>query len=75
MNDVLKKGVTAVTAVMFLISALAVFAADEELQPRIYIQKMRHDFGEVFEKASFEHSFIVRNQGKADLLIENVKPG
>lgn len=43
-------------------------------KPSIEIPRMRQDFGEVFERAKYEYSFVVRNRGKADLVIEDVKP-
>jgi hypothetical protein len=43
--------------------------------PSMELPKMRHDFGEVFERPKFEASFVVRNRGKADLIISDVKPG
>lgn len=75
MNRIVKTTVTTLLAVALLTSAFAVFAEEEELQPRLYIPQMRHDFGEVFETEIFSHDFVVRNRGKADLLIEKVKPG
>jgi len=44
-------------------------------RPIIEIPKMRQDFGEVFERPKFEYSFAVKNRGKADLVISEVKPG
>jgi hypothetical protein len=44
-------------------------------KPVIEIPKMKHDFGEVFEREKYEYTFIVRNRGNADLVIEDVKPG
>ena len=61
--------------------ALAVFSmaagvvAQDDLQPEIFLPQIRHDFGKVFEQETYEHDFIVQNRGKADLVIERVKPG
>jgi hypothetical protein len=44
-------------------------------RPIIEIPKMRQDFGEVFEREKFEYTFAVKNRGKADLIISDVKPG
>lgn len=44
-------------------------------QPMIEIPKMRVDFGSVFQRDKYEATFVVRNHGKADLVIEDVKPG
>jgi len=44
-------------------------------KPVIEIPKMSYDFGEIFEQEKYEYSFVVRNRGTADLMIEDVKPG
>jgi len=44
-------------------------------RPIIEIPKMRQDFGDVFERDKFEYTFVVKNRGKADLVISDVKPG
>lgn len=49
--------------------------AQDDLTPKIHLPQIRHDFGKVFEQEKFEHDFIVKNTGKADLVIEKVKPG
>jgi hypothetical protein len=49
--------------------------AAAENKPAIEIPRMRQDFGDVFERAKYEYSFVVRNRGTADLVIEDVKPG
>jgi len=50
-------------------------AKTEGNQPEIFISKLRHDFGTVFEIETFKHEFMIRNKGKADLVINRVKPG
>jgi hypothetical protein len=47
----------------------------QEPAPKIVAPKLRHDFGVVFERENYEYSFPVRNQGKADLVIDKVEPG
>ena len=44
-------------------------------EPKLVIESFTHDFGEVKSGAPLQFSFIVKNQGKADLLIKNVAPG
>ncbi len=44
-------------------------------RPIIESPKVRQDFGEVYERPKFEYSFVVKNRGKADLVISEVKPG
>jgi hypothetical protein len=39
------------------------------------IPEMTHDFGEVMEGDSVIHEFKVRNTGKSDLEINQVRPG
>jgi len=69
-----KIGVTILTAALVLLVNLATTMAQEP-QPEMVIPKMRHDFGQVFEQESYEYTFVVQNKGKADLVIESVKPG
>lgn len=63
-----------VLAVLSMISGPRVLAQDE-LKPKIYLPEIRYDFGKVFEQEKYEHDFVVQNRGKADLIIEKVKPG
>jgi hypothetical protein len=74
MNRLVKTGVFSVAVLAFLVMGLAAAFA-EELQPSIHIPKMRHDYGTVFEQETYEYTFIVQNRGKADLVIDDVKPG
>jgi hypothetical protein len=46
-----------------------------ENQPAIMIEQKMFDAGEVWEGDVVNHSFIVKNTGKAELNISNVKPG
>jgi len=46
-----------------------------ENQPEIYIEKAKHDAGEVYEGSEIVHSFIVKNKGQGELRIARVKPG
>jgi hypothetical protein len=69
------KGVVfALVATAMLLGILAAALAEEQ-QPEIVIPKMRHDFGSVYEQETYEYHFVVRNKGKADLVIDDVKPG
>jgi len=61
--------------VLLLLTVLVWPTLAQDLQPTIVIPKIRHDFGSVFEMEKYEYDFVVRNTGKADLLIEEVKPG
>ena len=70
----MRKTLLAIALEALMIVPAAAFA-QEPLQPKIYIQKMRHDFGKTYERETFEYTFIVKNRGQADLVIDNVKPG
>ncbi len=47
----------------------------DERRPIAEFSEFEFDFGEVFESAEYRHIFKIRNKGKSDLLIEDVKPG
>ena len=61
--------------VMVLLMPAALTLAQDEAQPAILIEEMRHDMGEVFESDFYKYAFIVKNVGEADLHIKSVKPG
>lgn len=42
--------------------------------PILVIDSFTHDFGEVKPGTTLRYAFKVKNQGKADLLINNVAP-
>lgn len=44
-------------------------------RPVMEVPRLNYDFGETFHLASYGYSFVVRNRGNADLIIEDVKPG
>lgn len=60
---------------VLLVLAGAIGAQNSGPQPVAEFKETNFDFGEVFEQAEYRHIFIVKNTGKADLLIESVKPG
>ena len=68
----MKRIVFAIALVAFLAAS---FAHAEDPAPVIFVPKMHHEFGKVFEQETYKYSFVVRNRGKADLFIDNVKPG
>lgn len=49
--------------------------ANQENQPALYIKELNQDIGTVYESDNYIFNFIVKNTGKADLVIESVKPG
>jgi hypothetical protein len=43
--------------------------------PKLVIDSFTHDFGEVKAGTPLNYSFVVKNQGNANLEIKNVAPG
>lgn len=50
-------------------------AAPSGAAPLMVIDSFTHDFGEVKAGTPLRYTFKVKNQGKADLLINSVSPG
>jgi hypothetical protein len=46
-----------------------------ESKPVAFIENDSYDFGEVFEGTDVTHVFIIKNNGNADLEIQNAKAG
>jgi hypothetical protein len=62
-------------ALAFATTALAQGGPAPNGEPKLSIKSFTHDFGEVKSGTPLQHSFIVKNEGKADLLIKSVAPG
>jgi hypothetical protein len=65
---------------LFLVLTFAAVSMAQEKpaqngEPKLVIESFTHDFGEVKSGAPLEYSFVIKNQGKADLLIKSVAPG
>lgn len=76
--------ILALTAVFSIFAGPVARAQDKKAQddksqnenkPEIFLPELRYDFGKVFEQEKYEHDFVVKNRGKADLVIDRVKPG
>lgn len=50
-------------------------SAPSDGAPVMVIESFTHDFGEVNSGTPLRYAFKVKNQGKADLLINSVSPG
>lgn len=70
----LMTGLTLICVLAVLLPAASASAQDEA-QPSILIEEMRHDMGEVFEQDFYKYAFKIKNVGEAELQIKNVKPG
>ena len=62
---------TAFVAVAFLVFSVS---AQEHKNPSASFETMQKDLGEVYESDKYNHTFIVKNVGGADLEIKRVKP-
>jgi hypothetical protein len=67
---------TCLVGLVVLVS-LSGFAADtgQEGKPSLSLSSTEHDFGQVREGKILSHDFKVRNTGKAELQIIEVRPG
>ena len=61
--------------VLVLIPSLAAASEETVNQPVLFMEKLVYDLGQIFEQPNYIYKFKVANRGKADLLIEDVKPG
>ena len=43
--------------------------------PRLEVDSLEQDYGEVTKGEKIVHSFIIRNQGEGELIIKKAKPG
>jgi hypothetical protein len=61
-----------------LVLALASAAASQDNKPadapKLVMDSFQHDFGEIKSGTALNYTFIVKNQGKANLEIRNVAP-
>jgi len=80
------KAILAMALVALLVVAAAARTKQSQNQPNgggatsgaaplMVIDSLTHDFGEVKAGTPLRFIFKVKNQGKADLLINNVSPG
>jgi len=78
----------AISAIAFIVLFVVAVAAQQKQSPHqpdagngsgsaplMVIDSFTHDFGEVKAGTPLRYVFKVKNQGKADLLINNVSPG
>jgi Spy/CpxP family protein refolding chaperone len=66
------KSLFALAALLLLASAA--FAQGSADAPKLVIKSKEHNLGEVKKGTQAQHTFVFKNEGKADLLIKNVAP-
>lgn len=76
-REVIFSGCLALAVVLFFALGRAAGAADtgQEGKPSLSLSSTEHDFGQVREGKILSHDFKVRNTGKAELQIIEVRPG
>jgi hypothetical protein len=55
--------------------AMAEKGESSEGAPKLVISEKIHDLGRIYEPEKYEHTFIIKNTGTADLVIDRVQPG
>ena len=64
-----------VLLITILLVSMATAGDETTNQPVLFMETLVNDLGNIFEQKTYKFTFKVMNKGKADLLIENVKPG
>jgi len=44
-------------------------------RPKIVVDSVLHNYGEVMRGEKVSHAFVIKNQGKGTLIIKKAKPG
>ena len=57
-----------------LLTVTAFAQAKTTAEPKLVLDSAAHDFGKVTEGAEIAHTFKIKNEGAAELLIKNVSP-
>lgn len=60
--------------ILSLLLGLTFSASAQEKMPKLVLETSKHDFGRVKEGAKISHTFTLKNEGTADLMIESVAP-
>lgn len=65
---------SALTALFLTLVSTASFAQSENPAPKISLAQTEHEFGKVKEGDKVTHTFKIKNEGTAELVIHNVSP-
>lgn len=58
--------------VLLLLLTIPTIAQDKA--PKLVVEAFEYDFGKVKENVKTSHTFTLKNEGTADVVIENVAP-
>lgn len=74
-GSIIAKGLPALLAGLLILGgALGVWAAPAR-GPAIFVPQPTFNAGKVIEGKILIHTFVIKNRGKSDLVIQSVKPG
>ncbi len=65
---------SALALAIIMASTAAAQQPQQEGGPKLAIESFTHDFGEVKAGTPLRYTFKIKNEGKSDLLIQNVAP-
>ena len=60
--------------ILSLLLWLTAAAIAQDKAPKLVLETFEHDFGKVKEATKVSHTFQLKNEGTADVLIEGVAP-
>lgn len=60
--------------ILSLLFLLTVIALAQDKAPKLVVETFEHNFGKVKEGVKVAHTFTLKNEGTANLLIEGVAP-
>ena len=69
-----RQSLFALAVVLLLVSAARAQNSAAEPAPKLVIKEKGHNLGEVKKGVQAQHTFVFKNEGKADLVIKNVAP-
>lgn len=68
------KPLFALAALLLSLSAALAQGGADTPAPKLVIKQKEHNLGEVKKGVQAQHTFVFKNEGKADLVIKNVAP-
>ncbi len=70
----MKTAILLIYVVVILTCVTALSAESPQLMPKIWVASVLHNYGDVVKGEKILYAFVIKNQGKADLIIEKAEP-
>ncbi len=70
----MKTRILLISIVVILTFVTALSAESPPVMPKIWVASALHNYGDVLKGEKILHAFVIKNQGKADLIIEKAEP-